>query len=312
MTKKTLTLLLLIFSITNLFAQKKETFLYAEKDTSKLYLDVYVPQVQNEQHACLFFVFGGGFIGGKRDDKQVEKVKEYYTDKGYVVIAIDYRLGMRGLSNYSALIALKKFEAAINMASEDLISALDFTLKNLLETKDYKINPKNILVMGSSAGAITALQTDYAICNGYLNSNVLPADFHLAGVIAYAGAIFSTHGKPKYKNHSPAPTLFCHGMEDHLVNYKKTQFANIGFFGSDAIAKQFKKNDYSYHIRRYPGLAHQVAILYNSEFAFIDQFIAEQVFSNNKTIQIDETYFNAGIEPQWMNLRVRDLKKAEQ
>ena len=311
MTKKTLTFLLLIFSITNIFAQKKETYLYAVKDTSKLYLDVYLPQVQNEQHACLFFVFGGGFIGGKRDDSQVQQIKKYYTDKGYVVIAIDYRLGMRGQSNYSALIALKKFEAAINMASEDLISALDYTLKNLLDTKEYKINPKNILVMGSSAGAITALQTDYAICNGYLNSNILPADFHLAGVIAYAGAIFSTHGKPKYKNHTPAPTLFCHGMEDQLVNYKKTQFANIGFFGSDAIAKQFKKNNYSYHIRRYPGLGHQVAILYNNEFSIIDRFIDEQVFSDT-LIQIDETYFNASIEPKWMNLRVRDLKKAEQ
>ena len=311
MTKKTLTFLLLIFSIVNLFAQKKETYLYAVKDTSKLYLDVYLPQVQNEQHACLFFVFGGGFIGGKRDDKQVEQIKQYYTDKGFVVIAPDYRLGMRGQSNYSALIAVKKFEAAIYMASEDLISALDYTLKNLLETKEYKINPENIIVMGSSAGAITALQTDYAICNGYLNSNILPEDFHLAGVISYAGAIFSTHGKPKYKNHTPAPTLFCHGTADRLVNYKKTQFANIGLFGSDAIAKQFKKNDYSYHIRRYPGLAHQVAILYNSEFTVIDQFIAEQVFSKTR-IQIDESYFNASIEPKWMNLRVRDLKKAEQ
>ena len=311
MTKKTLTLFLLIFSITNLFAQKKETYLYAEKDTSKLYLDVYIPKVQNEQQSCLFFVFGGGFIGGKRDDKQVEKVKEYYTDKGYVVIAIDYRLGMRGQSNYSALIAMKKFEAAINMAAEDLISALDYTLKNLLDTKEYKINPKNILVMGSSAGAITALQTDYAICNGYLNSSILPADFHLAGVLAYAGAIFSTHGKPKYKNHEPAPTLFCHGIEDHLVNYKQTRFANIGFFGSNAIAKQFKKKGYNYHIRRYPGLGHQVAALYNNEFALIDQFISEQVFSDT-LIQIDETYYNAGIEPKWMKLRVRDLKKAEQ
>ncbi|MBR4912433.1 MAG: carboxylesterase family protein [Bacteroidales bacterium] len=309
--KRTISIFLLISLFFNLFAQEKETYLYATKDTSKLYMDVYVPKVQNEQQGCLFFVFGGGFVGGKRDDNQVQKVKDYYTDKGYVVIAIDYRLGMRGQSNYSALIALKKFESAIYMAAEDLISALDYTLKNLTDTKKYKINPKNILVMGSSAGAITALQADYAMCNGYLNSNILPANFRLAGVISYAGAIFSTHGKPKYKNSAPAPTLFCHGTKDHLVNYKKTQIANIGFFGSDAIAKQFKKNSYSYHIRRYPGLGHQVAGIYNNEFALIDQFINEQVFSNN-CIQIDETYYNASIEPKWMKLRVRDLKKVEQ
>lgn len=312
MKKNILLIAAILFGIlSSAFSQEKETYLYAEKDSTKLYMDVYVPEVQNEQHACLFFVFGGGFIGGKRDDSQVQQVKKYFTDKGYVVIAIDYRLGMRGQSNYSALMAVKKFEAAIRMASEDLISALDYTLKNLQDTKKYKINPANILVMGSSAGAITALQTDYALCNGYFNSNILPADFRLAGVISYSGAIFSTHGKPKYKLHDPAPTLLCHGTVDKLVVYKKTQFANIGLFGSDVIAKQFKKNGYGYHIRRYTGLGHQVAIIYNDELPLVEQFINDYVFPQAK-IQTDETYYNPGIEPKWLGWRVRDLKKVKQ
>ena len=311
MKKKILLFTLTMLGILSVFGQEKETYLYAEKDSSKLYLDVYIPEIQNEQHACLFFVFGGGFIGGKRDDEQVQQVKKYFTDKGYVVIAIDYRLGMRGQSNYSAVAAVKKFEAAIRMASEDLISALDYTIENLLDTKKYKIDPQNIIVMGSSAGAITALQTDYALCNGYFNSGVLPSDFRLAGVISYAGAIFSSHGKPKYKLHEPAPTLLCHGTVDKLVVYKKTQFANIGLFGSDAIAKQFKKNGYGYHIRRYAGLGHQVAIIYNNEFPLIEQFINDYVFPHAK-IQTDESYYNPAIEPKWLDWRVRDLKKVKQ
>ena len=122
--RRTFILLLFVALFAKVFAQEKETYLYAEKDSSKLYLDVYVPEVQNEQQACLFFVFGGGFIGGKRDDSQVQQIKKHFTDKGFVVIAIDYRLGMRGQSNYSAVAAVKKFEAAIRMASEDLISTL--------------------------------------------------------------------------------------------------------------------------------------------------------------------------------------------
>lgn len=298
----------LIFSILTLSAQEKETYLYATKDTSKLYMDVYVPQVQNEQHACLFFAFGGGFIGGKRDDKQIEQIKKYYTDKGYVVISIDYRLGMRGKTKGSAVASVKLFQAAIDMAAEDMISAIDYTLKHLLKTDKYTINPSHLILMGSSAGAITVLQTDYALCNGYLNSNILPDTFRLSGVISYAGAIFSTHGKPKYKLHEPAPTLFCHGTADKLVIYNKTSFCNIGLFGSSCIAKQFKKNGYGYHIRRYPGLGHQVASIYNDEFAIIDQFLSETVFAHPH-IQIDETYYNPDIEPKWMNLRVRDLKK---
>jgi len=304
-------IILLIFSSLSLFAQEKETYLYAEKDTSKLYLDVYVPQVQNERQACLVFVFGGGFIGGERDDKQVQQIKKYYTDKGYVVIAIDYRLGMRGQKNFSALASLKHFQKAIDMAAEDLISSLDYTLKNLLHTKKYTINPKHIIVMGSSAGAITALQADYAMCNGYLNSNILPDTFRLAGVLSYAGAIFSTHGTPKYKNHEPAPTLFCHGDQDKLVIYNKTQFCNIGLFGSKSIAKQFHKKGYGYHFRSYTGLGHQVAMIYNEEFAIIDQFLDDVVFGNSK-IQIDETYYNPDIKPKWVNFRVRDLKQFAQ
>ncbi len=162
--------------------------------------------------------------------------------------------------------------------------------------------------MGSSAGAITALQTDYSLCNGYLNSHLLPDSFRLAGVISYAGAIFSTHGAPKYKLHEPAPTLLCHGDVDKLVIYNKTALFNIGFFGSNSIAKQFKKNGYGYYIRRYTGLGHQVAIIYNDEFSVIDQFLNTVVFSSPKT-QIDETYYNPNIEPKWINLRVSDLKK---
>lgn len=309
---KRITVLLLIVSLfASLFAQEKETYLYAEKDTSKLYLDVYVPAVQNERQACLFFVFGGGFIGGKRDDSQVQKLKTYYTDQGYVVIAIDYRLGMRGQKNFSALASVKQFDRAIQMASEDLISALDYTLKNLLETKKYKINPNNIILMGSSAGAITVLQTDYALCNGYFNSGILPADFRPAGVISYAGAIFSHHGRPKYRNHAPAPTLFCHGTDDKLVIYKQTNIANLGLFGTNSIVKEFKKKGYGHHVRRYPNLGHQVAIFYNDEFPVIDKFLEEIVFANPK-IQIDETYYNPDTKPMWNNFRVRDLKRVEQ
>ena len=101
MKKRILLIAFILSGILNAFCQEKETYLYAEKDSSKLYMDVYVPEVQNEQHSCLLFVFGGGFINGKRDDNQVQEVKKYFTDKGYVVIAIDYRLGMRGQKEFA-------------------------------------------------------------------------------------------------------------------------------------------------------------------------------------------------------------------
>ncbi len=306
--KRIITGIILFFSIFTLFAQEKETYLFATKDTAKLYMDVYVPAVQNEQHACLFFVFGGGFIGGKRDDEQVQTVWRHFTEKGYVVIAIDYRLGMRGHKNFSALASVKQFKKSIDMAAEDLISAMDYTLKHLLETKKYKIDPKHFILMGSSAGAIAALQADYSLCNGYLNYDILPNTFRPAGIISYSGAIFSTHGRPKYKKHSPAPTLFCHGTEDKLVIYTKTNVFNIGLFGSSSIVKEFKKKGYGYSIRRYQGLGHQVAGMFRSEYDIMDQFLEKTVFGN-PNIQNDLLYFNPEIEPKWVDFKVKDLKR---
>ena len=308
--KRLFLIIALAIAVFGAVGQTKETFLYAEKDTSKLYMDVYVPEVQNEQQSCLMFVFGGGFIGGKRDDSQIQQVWRHFTEQGYVVIAIDYRLGMRGQKEFAPLLAVKNFHKAIDMAAEDVISALDYTVRNLRQTEKFTIDCAKIFVMGSSAGAIAALQADYAMCNGYLNSDILPQSFRIAGVLAYAGAIFSTHGVPKYKNHAPAPTLFCHGTDDKLVVYNKTQFANIGLFGSSSIAKQFKKKGYTYQIRRYTGLGHQVAAFYNDEFDVIEEFITKYALTDSGA-QLDETRYDPRIEPKWNNFRVRDLKNVK-
>ena len=113
-------------------------------------MDVYIPEVQNEQQACLMFVFGGGFIGGKRDDNQIQQVWRHFTEKGYVVIAIDYRLGMRGKTEFAALKALKNFQKSIDMAAEDVISALDYTIRNLRQTEKFTLDCAHIVVMGSA------------------------------------------------------------------------------------------------------------------------------------------------------------------
>lgn len=298
---------LFCFSCYHVSAQKKQTYMYAVKDTSKLYMDVYLPDKQNERKACMFFVFGGGYIGGARDDSQIQMVKKHYIDKGYVVIGIDYRLGLKDADNFNIVTGVKNYERAVRIATEDLISAIAFTLDDLNATGKISINPDNIVVMGSSAGAITALQADYAICNGLYNTSELPDTFNIAGVISYSGAIFSTKGGPKYRNHAPAPTFFCHGTEDRLVIYNKIQLFNLGLFGSDYLARKFDKKGYGYHIRRHVGLGHQVAGFYQSEFDEIDVFLEKVVFGNRK-IQIDETCYDPDIKPMYLKFKIRDLE----
>ena len=253
--KKIALLLLFFVMFTGSFAQNMQTYQYAERDTLQLYMDFYSPETVHDSTICVVYVFGGGFIGGHRDGEFEKAYFKQLVNEGFQVSAIDYRLGLKGAKNLS-ITNSKPLEDAVNWAAEDAISAIAYLLEH---AKELKVNKDYIVMVGSSAGAITSLQTDYALCNGFLNSNILPDDFRLAGVVSYAGAIFSHEGKVKYRNHAPAPTMLFHGTADRLVPYKKISFFRLGFFGTDALVKRFEKFDYPYFARRFEGYGHSIA-----------------------------------------------------
>ena len=255
MKKIILALLLLFMVVAQTFGQDMKTYQYAERDTLNLYLDFYTPEHVHDSTICLVYVFGGGFIGGHRDGHFEKAYFKQLVDEGFQVAAIDYRLGLKGVKNLG-ITHSEPLEKAVNMAVEDAIEAVAYLLDH---AKELKVNKDYIVMVGSSAGAITSLQMDYVLCNGYLNSNILPDDFRLAGVVSYSGAIYSTEGKVKYRNHKPAPTMLFHGTADRLVPYKKISLFKLGFFGTDALVDRFEKFDYPYFARRFKDYGHSIA-----------------------------------------------------
>ncbi|MBO4503769.1 MAG: carboxylesterase family protein [Bacteroidales bacterium] len=294
-------------------AQQKLTYEYVVRDGKPLKMDVYVPTVQDEHRPCMIFAFGGGFVSGSRNDTaQVNPVVRWAEKHGFVLVALDYRLGLKGAGNFTIASGIQKFRNAIDMAAEDLLACTDYILKNLLKTPQFTINPQYIVTLGSSAGAITALQADYMLGNRFGSAQALPDDFRYAGVMSFAGAIFSDKGNIKYRVQPPAPTLFCHGTDDHLVTYKQIQVFNLGLFGSNTLARRFEKFDYPYMIRRYKGVAHEAAAAYVRDTHAIDEFIDDYVFKGRK-LQQDITIQDPDIPYfAWARYRVRDLKKMGQ
>ncbi|MBQ4442567.1 MAG: alpha/beta hydrolase [Bacteroidales bacterium] len=313
MFKKTLLSLTLVAAVLTLAAQQKLTYDFVVRDGAPLKMDVYVPPVQDEHHPCLIFAFGGGFVSGSRNDTtQVNPMVRWAAQNGFVLVAFDYRLGLKGEHNYSIASGIKKFQNAIDMAAEDLLACTDYILKNLLKTPQFTIDPKYIVTLGSSAGAITALQADYMLGNRFGGAKALPEDFRYAGVMSFAGAIFSDKGSVKYRVQPPAPTLLCHGTDDQLVFYKQIQIFNIGFFGSNTLARRFEKFDYPYMIRRYKGVAHEVAAAYIRDTRAINEFIDDYVFKGRK-LQQDITIQDPDVPYlSWARFKVRDLKRMEQ
>ena len=254
------------------------TYMFIRRDTGELFMDVYEPAKESQTMICgktkptIVFMFGGGFIDGSRDSQVYHKWFKDMTGNGYRIVSIDYRLGLRGQKSVGVL-QVKPLENAIRMAVEDLYSAILYILDN---ADTMGIEPDNIVLSGSSAGAISVLQADYELSNRTECAACMPEDFRFAGVMPFAGAIFSRHGKLKYKN-SPAPTAFFHGTSDKLVNYKQIRFFNLGFFGSDKIAKRFRKLGFPHYITRFTGHGHEVAEFMDRtedlQFRFLEQSV---------------------------------------
>ena len=286
------------------FGQTMTTFQYAEKDGQQLYLDYYEPANITDSTICIFYVFGGGFMEGQRNGAFEKGYFLKLVDEGFMVVAIDYRLGLIGAKNLGVT-NYKPVQNAIYMAAEDAISALKF----IIEEPDIKVNRDLIVMVGSSAGAITALQTDYTLCNGFLNANLLPDNFRLAGVVSYAGAIFSQEGKVQYRNHKPAPTMMLHGTADKLVNYNQIKFFCIGMFGTNKLVPRFEKYDLPYYVRRYKDYGHSVAALCPNTINELKWF-CEHFVMKKEQLQIDEMYADYSSErPSWDNSSPDDLYK---
>lgn len=286
--KRNCLLLLLLFSLTSVFAQRQmRTYQYAEKDGNPLYMDVYMPENVTDSTVTIVYVFGGGFVSGERNSSSSAEYCIELANCGYIAVAIDYRLGLKGEKNLG-IFNHKPVEKAVHFAAEDAISALSYLVTN---ANDLNVNPEKIVMVGSSAGAVTVLQTDYALCNGFLNADILPDDFRLAGVVSYAGAIYSTEGKVKYRNHAPSPTMLFHGTADKLVTYKQLRLFSTGFFGSSKIASRFEKFGYPYYFRRYEDYGHSVAAMFLPTIDDLNWFV-EHFVVNREQLQVEEDYRN--------------------
>ena len=263
---------------------QKQTYTYTKRDSQSLKLDVYSTYT-GEMQPCLMFVFGGGFKEGTRDAEIYSDYFNHFANKGFTVVSIDYRLGMEG-EKAPSMFNYKPMEKSIELAVEDLYIATQFLLENAFE---LNIDTTQIIISGSSAGAIAVLQADYEKRNSFESSKTLSPKFQYAGVIAFSGSIFSREGAPTYTI-APAPTLLFHGNADKLVPYNNTRFFNIGMFGSNTLAKEFRKNEYPYLFYSMEGNGHEVAEYPMTDFLpEIEQFITDYIF-NKKQLFIDINY----------------------
>lgn len=280
------------------FAVTKSTYTFAEKDGQELKLDLYMPDDTLSEHPCIVFAFGGGFKQGKRDEHSYQKFLTEIAENGIVGVSIDYRLGLKDKKIKNLIQLAKILENSVNMAVEDMTSAVKFVLDN---AEEFKVNPKQIMLSGSSAGAITSLQTDYYLCNDKIKD--FPEDFRFAGVLSFAGAVASFGEKLEYKK-QPAPVLFMHGTKDELVAYNKKVVLKRGMYGSNYLIENiWVKNNWPYMALRFRNFGHEVAMIgFKENVPTILEFIDKFVLNPNKIYVKDVTIAELGVNEPLLQL----------
>ena len=262
------------------------TYIFEKRDTCDLFLDIYNPaegsqtSIDGNEKPTILFMFGGGFIRGTRNDESYLPWFKAMTEDGYSIISIDYRLGLKG-SDKVGVAQVGALDKAIHMGVEDLYSATNFLNENAAE---LGINPSNIVIAGSSAGAIIAMQAEYEICNGTSWTSVLPEGFRYAGVMSFSGAILSREGKVDYRLHSPAPTLMMHGTSDELVPYDQIAILHLGFFGGGKLVDRFQKFGYNYNMYHFIDYGHEIAESMPTTMDLQKRFLETNVMKGKKRI----------------------------
>ena len=188
--KRMLLVMLYFFYITAVSAQStvtRETVLYAVKDTTHVYLDKYVDNgvPYKGKRPVFIYVHGGGFATGSRINALQTQYCKHFAAAGFVVISIDYRLGLANNKQPDEEAVMK----AVSLGYGDLIDATAFIIS---KANEWNIDTGKIIISGGIAGAVACLMAEYDICSGdsfqvsFPKGLIMPELFLMQAVLLHA------------------------------------------------------------------------------------------------------------------------------
>ncbi|MEM7016285.1 MAG: carboxylesterase family protein [Pseudomonadota bacterium] len=115
-----------------------------EMDEDCLFLNVYTPAVDDAKRPVLFWIHGGGYVGGSG---RMYNGRVFVQEHDVVVVTINYRLGALGFMHVGHLD--QALNESVNNGILDQICALEWTRDNI---SAFGGDPGNIMIFGESAG----------------------------------------------------------------------------------------------------------------------------------------------------------------
>ena len=277
------------------YGQNVNQTILGSQVTENLYMNIYYPSNDDfDNRPLIFFLFGGSFVSGSKSSSDIVALCTKYASRGYVAVAIDYRLSQHLLLfNANEENAYK----AVMKAIHDLKAAIRYFNMNDELYDDYKIDINRIFAGGYSAGAVTAINAaylneydeipsflydDYDSFGGLEGSSGnqgYNSNFH--GIVNLSGAV----GNQEWIIENDVPIVSMHGDQDETVPYDEnlvTLFGlNIVVDGSYVIhQRMLELGNYS-SLHTYENQGHSPYTNMNFEADFSSSFLYDIVCESN-------------------------------
>ena len=210
-----------------------------------LLLDIYQPENSESNRPALVLIHGGGFKGGSRRTNNFQQMGNYFASRGWVVFSISYRLLKHkgtvpkewkqfGEDVQGQSPKRKAQIMAIYPALRDSKAALRWIAAN---ANEFRINMDYLTVLGSSAGAFSAIGIGVSNAEAFTNEISANTDttlkttnlehtFNVRNLIDLWGgmAALEIHHRLYGTNHldsSAPPIMIVHGTEDQTVKFSE-------------------------------------------------------------------------------------------
>lgn len=131
---------------------------WKNKPVDSLAMDIFYPTgaTSDKKYPVIVFCYGGGFSSGTRTS--VSAMCDRMADKGYIVVAADYRTGYTKDESGPCMNTDPTRSDAIYRACQDINSCFRFLMAN---ANLYNIDTTNVFLGGSSAGADLSMEVAY-------------------------------------------------------------------------------------------------------------------------------------------------------
>ncbi len=275
-----------------------------------LKLDIYTPTPdfadRNGNYPLYLHVHGGAYIKGTKES--AEDILKRMANKGYLAVAIDYRIGWNHSDEDPDICNgdSTELKMAIYRAIQDYNASLRFLVAN---SQKFKVDTNRIFTGGSSAGAGTVLNA--MVITDELAQLIEPDIYALYGSIERSGNSLTNSYKIKGQGamwgglgnldfittENAVPTSFFHGLEDQIAPYGEGYAYSCDQMpetnGSGALYPKFESLNIKAVLHSALNQGHDPGI-YDNQFLAdnLDCFFSEILDGNAQSDQLQNREYN--------------------